>query len=143
MMAVCRVYLTGEIDARMRRAIEETGRTADDIAQSLVEEGLRNAYRDNAPERIVAAAVRGPRMVVNGTTLEQDRVLMTFTLPAPARHHHILHYLARPDFHVEQGFLTSTGRFVSRKEAMGIAVAAGQVSPSKVQSPDLFSEDLW
>ena len=39
-----------------------------------------------------------------------------------------------------QGFLTSTGRFVDRQEAMKIAVSAGQTAASKT---DLFSEDLY
>lgn len=96
------------------------------------------AARDVGVERIVAAAIR---------RLEMDRAWMTYTQPSPARHHHILHSMP-PDANgytldVEQGFLTSTGRYVGRREAMGIAVAAGQVSPSKVRSPSLFSEDLW
>lgn len=39
-----------------------------------------------------------------------------------------------------QGFLTSTGRFVNRENAMLIAVAAGQTAGGRT---DLFSEDLY
>lgn len=39
-----------------------------------------------------------------------------------------------------QGFITSKGRFVTREEAMMIAVAAGQTKSGKT---DLFSEDLY
>lgn len=39
-----------------------------------------------------------------------------------------------------QGFLTSTGRYVDRKEGARIAVAAGQVDPSCTH---LYSEDLY
>lgn len=39
-----------------------------------------------------------------------------------------------------QGFLTSTGRYATREEAMRIARAAGQVDSDK---RDLFSEDLY
>jgi hypothetical protein len=71
---------------------------------------------------------------------------LTVSLPPPARHHTILHPLADivgkvigPD---EQGFLTSTGRFVGRFEARDIAIQSGQN-----RKPDhqhwLFSEDLW
>ena len=42
----------------------------------------------------------------------------------------------------DQGFLTSEGAFVGRRDAARIAVAAGQVAAPK-WGPDLFSEDLW
>lgn len=42
-----------------------------------------------------------------------------------------------------QGFVTECGRFVSRKEAMQIAIKAGQVDPGKTTlTCNLFSEDL-
>jgi hypothetical protein len=40
-----------------------------------------------------------------------------------------------------QGFMTTHGRFVDRKEALKIAIAAGQVKNSKHNI--LFSEDLY
>jgi hypothetical protein len=43
----------------------------------------------------------------------------------------------------DQGFVTSTGRFVDRKEAGRIAIAAGQITALKFQKHDLFSEELW
>lgn len=42
-----------------------------------------------------------------------------------------------------QGFLTSKGRYVDRKEAWRIAFAAGQVSPREGEGPILTSEDLY
>lgn len=39
-----------------------------------------------------------------------------------------------------QGFVTSRGRFVTRKEAGEIALEAGQIDR---ETPYLFSEDLW
>lgn len=39
-----------------------------------------------------------------------------------------------------QGFITSLDRFVDRREAMYIAVTAGQIIESKT---DLYSEDLY
>ena len=76
---------------------------------------------------------------------------LTISLPQPARHHNIMHDLysktgrrVRGD---EQGFLTSTGRFVGREQAFQIAHRAGQFDPenrlSGSSSRDLFSEDLW
>ena len=53
----------------------------------------------------------------------------------------------------EQGFVTSTGRFVSREEAAKIAFSAGQITAASKGEPrpetgreekeKLFSEDLW
>lgn len=96
------------------------------------------------PEHIVAAAIR--RLEANRGSGD-DVVMMTYTMPAPARHHHILHAMPAQNDGVvgpeAQGFLTSTGRWVDRQTAMSLAVAAGQVDPSKVRMPHLFSEDLW
>ncbi|MDB4278086.1 hypothetical protein N9917_00490 [Deltaproteobacteria bacterium] len=43
-----------------------------------------------------------------------------------------------------QGFLTKSGRFVGREEALQIAIDAGQVEAGKTHTKDeLFSEDLY
>lgn len=42
-----------------------------------------------------------------------------------------------------QGFLTSTGRFVDRKEAYRIALSAGQIDENGGYNKELFSEDLY
>ena len=45
---------------------------------------------------------------------------------------------------LEQGFVTSDGRFVDREEAWRIAVDAGQVTEvAQTSRRELFSEDLW
>lgn len=88
-------------------------------------------------ERIVAAAIRHGEL--------------TISAPPPARHHTLMH----PFYDLtlkritpqNQGFLTNTGRYVGREEAMEIALAASQIDPenrgSGSNSADLFSEDLW
>lgn len=43
----------------------------------------------------------------------------------------------------QQGFITSTGRYVDRKEAYIIAKAAGQCSLEHDDIPELISEDLY
>lgn len=47
----------------------------------------------------------------------------------------------------EQGFLTSTSRFVDRKDGLIIAKACGQLrrpkGPQHYQGDELFSEDIW
>lgn len=68
------------------------------------------------------------------------------SLPPPARHGAVLRLLATISDEVigpnEQGFVTSSGRWVDRETAGEIAIAAGQVT--ELQSPPwLFSEDLW
>ena len=42
-----------------------------------------------------------------------------------------------------QGFVTSFGRFVDRKEAWSIALAAGQIDDTAGHNGELFSEDLY
>jgi len=77
------------------------------------------------------------------------------TLPQPARHHNLVHFLGalvkvvkgfkneRDGFDMNtsvQGFITNTNRFVEREEAARIAFTADQIAyPKKM----LFSEDLW
>jgi hypothetical protein len=102
-------------------------------------------------ETIVAAALRlklADAWVNQGYPTE-----LIVSAPPPARHHSLLHPVKdhwdwelriHPD---DQGFLTSAGRFVGRKEALDIAERAGQIDPtnrkSGSSSNDLFSEDLW
>jgi hypothetical protein len=88
-------------------------------------------------ERIVSVAIR--MYTAAGETL-------LVTIPAPARHHTVLHPLytinkviVRPE---DQGFLTSTGRFVGRIEAAEIALATQQIR-KLMSGPELYSEDVW
>lgn len=50
-----------------------------------------------------------------------------------------------PKHEVTQGFITSYGRFVNRKEAMKIALACGQVKKEELGNEriGLFSEDIF
>lgn len=79
-----------------------------------------------------------------------------WSLPAPARHNHLIHAWSSsrprvngaPAFCNPEsfGFLTSSGRYVERREAKDIAEAAGQVLniPGRSsQLPELYSEDVW
>lgn len=43
----------------------------------------------------------------------------------------------------ERGFMTSTGRFVNRREALIVAVKAGQVHGIFDGLDELYGEDLW
>jgi hypothetical protein len=65
--------------------------------------------------------------------------------PRPQRHHHLIRTIATATGVTpvlgEQGFVTSSGRFVSRIDARRLAEAAGQVD--KYVPSELYSEDLW
>lgn|SRR5690625_832196 len=68
-----------------------------------------------------------------------------YSLPRPARHHDVIAIMEQADLprDVEyiQGFVTSEGGFVDRKEAIPIAEAAGQIPVGN--HVRLFSEDIW
>lgn len=87
-------------------------------------------------ETIVSVALKTP----NGILVSKE---------APARHHDLLHGLAALGVGTEtrvgsrQGFLTSTGRFVSREEGVAIARGADQIVRKTQPENQLFSEDLW
>lgn len=51
--------------------------------------------------------------------------------------------LGMDNFEPIQGFVTSTGRFVDRKEGVEIAFAAGQVDEKVLNCGRLMSEDLY
>lgn len=105
-------------------------------------------------ETIVAAALRMRvpdalrEKMWNGERVYPDFV--TVSAPPPARHGTLLHPTYELNGHRPvgvdgQGFLTSTGRFVGREEALQIALASGQPMidhPSR-HARLLFSEDLW
>ena len=74
-----------------------------------------------------------------------------YSLPAPNRHHNVIWKIAEDtrvktvDAHGDdQGFLDSTGKYLTRKEALDIAVTNGQLKNADVILHDqLYSEDLW
>jgi hypothetical protein len=69
------------------------------------------------------------------------------SLPAPARHHHImwtrLMIIGVPNHNCVQGFLTTEGRFVDRKEGLKIATKRGQIVKKEGNPNELYSEDMW
>lgn len=97
---------------------------------------------------IVAAAIKFPG--------REGHALICF-VPRPGRHHNILHSL-RMQFNEKsertassyagevQGFITSEGEFLGRREALIYARDRGQMKPRKpgdYNGDELFSEDLW
>ena len=76
---------------------------------------------------------------------------VTYSLPAPNRHHHVIMHIARVtgaetiDSHGEdQGFLDASGRYLTRKQALVIARACDQILPNaEIAEYGFFSEDVW
>ena len=70
-----------------------------------------------------------------------------YTMPKPARHHDIIHFMANKGIEIpitgEQGFITNEGVFVDRYEARIIAVNAHQLLDRAGGTTRLYSEDVW
>jgi hypothetical protein len=113
---------------------------------------INTAVKAPIVERIVSVAI-----ILGWHTLMGEDYLKEYpgdpiiiSKPAPARHHHVIHEVAtatgEPVHPLAQGFVTSTGRFVDRREGMTVALMAGQLlDPTKIATsmPQLYSEDLW
>lgn len=85
---------------------------------------------ESQQELIIAAAVRSRGCIV--------------TVERPGRHGNCINFMHALGLdHSDHGFLTNRGRFVDRKEAARIAVAAGQATPRDGCNENLFSEDVW
>ena len=69
-----------------------------------------------------------------------------YDLPRPARHHDVIRVIAcqfrERSVFGEQGFLTSDGEFLNRRDAAAYALRVGQVEILQ-WPPLLYSEDLW
>jgi hypothetical protein len=105
---------------------------------------------------IIAAAIRFPAKPDEFKPDVKDLILF---IPAPARHHNVLHSFwyqvpeARADGRTHesymgevQGFLTNEGVFLNRLDALVHARACGQMKPRQpgdYNGDELFSEDLW
>jgi hypothetical protein len=104
-------------------------------------------------EKIVAAAIKVVPIVSDGAPTPNDGIILSAPPPhkGPHRHHHLIPagYIVKGNKVVlpqEQGFLTSTGRFVDRVEAMQIAVAADQLFDGQLKRVgyrELYSEHIW
>lgn len=105
-------------------------------------------------ETIVAAAITVPvpahlrDQSWNGRKTYPE--FLTVTAPPPARHGSLMHPIYELLGHdlgpAHQGFVTSKGRYVDRREALEIVIAAGQPQidhPSRNAGGQLYSEDLW
>lgn len=90
-------------------------------------------FKGTALETVATAAIRvGP---------------VVYIVPRPGRHHDVLRAMPEDvavNSHIDdQGFVTSAGRFVDRKEAAAIARAANQLIREPTPRDMLTSEDVW
>lgn len=90
--------------------------------------------------------------------MSQERIVMAawkegsaiYVVERPGRHHTIAENLrdagrlnTRQPLPHTSGFITSTGRYVDRKEGCEIARAAGQIVKKHGPDWELYSEDMW
>jgi hypothetical protein len=77
---------------------------------------------------------------------------LIYSLPAPNRHHDVIRHIVTTtgaasvdSLGDDQGFLDSAGRYLRRRQALGVAQRAGQLKPGTMgpKLGELYSEDLW
>ena len=74
-----------------------------------------------------------------------------YSLPPPNRHHHVMRHIRETTGAAyvyspgdDEGFLDSLGNYLTREQALAVALRCGQVKvPADVRCGELFSEDLW
>ncbi len=75
-----------------------------------------------------------------------------YSLPAPNRHHDVIRKIAEetgadtvPSMGEDQGFLDAEGRYLTRRQALGVAGREGQIKENALgpEIGKLFSEDVW
>jgi len=73
-----------------------------------------------------------------------------FSVARPGRHHDVIREIRESGYKgavggERQGFVLSDGRFVTRKEALQVAIETKQVEYYMCHAPmvGLFSEDIW
>lgn len=89
----------------------------------------------------------GVRHITHSAVIMQGLV---YALPGPSRHPDCIHAFrvlnkkSSMGITGPQGFLDNKGKYVNRKDALRIALKAGQVlDVNNVRAGRLFSEDLW
>ena len=74
-----------------------------------------------------------------------------WSLPKPNRHHHVIWYIVKEtgvdhvdSYGKDQGFLDSSGKYLSREEALISAKHNGQLREDRpIWNNELYSENLW
>lgn len=96
---------------------------------------------DQYNSRCALLAKESGLKIVSAAVRDIDGII--YSLPAPARHPHILNtHGGLAD--AEQGFLTSAGTFVDRERGLELAKAAKQIKRRcGGDEHQLYSENLW
>lgn len=77
--------------------------------------------------------------MIIASAIIKDRIIYT-----GKRHHNIIWNNEKGFFNnCEQGFITETGQFVSRKDALKIAEKCNQIIRRSCSGDELYSEDVW
>lgn len=84
-----------------------------------------------------------------GPAIQHDGKI--YSKPAPYRHHHILHEMAKRRHGVivssiaagQQGFYTNEREFIDRREGKLVARKSGQNLRDTGPAHVLFTEDMW
>ena len=87
---------------------------------------------------------KNSKETIEGVAIIQDGVL--YQMPKPKRHHHLIEHIFKETgktVYGEQGFITSTKRFVTRTEGLEVAKKANQLLPRHSHEYHLFSESVW
>lgn len=141
--------------------MSKSSRPSPERLRELIDElRLYHHYEQAAVLEVLLSRVPSPP-ITHVAIKFQDRV---WSLPRPYRHHHVLRSILflveefgeytketfdrdidDPSGGDKQGFLDATGTYLTRKQAMIVAVANKQImKPGHPTIEDtLFSEDLW
>lgn len=67
---------------------------------------------------------------------------MTYSLPRPNRHHHVIRIIGGINGPHREGFIDTLGNYLSRTQAYTLATNNGQVNRDANRN-ELYSEDVW
>lgn len=93
------------------------------------------AFGRTKPEKVLAAAVKHPSGMV-------------YTALNPGRHHHVIRFMSALKVSGisntrRQGFITTHGRFVDRRDGLSMAERNRQIVKKHPAPWELYSEDMW
>lgn len=132
--------------AELRRHLDAATVAMVEAERTLANEAWRR-HGEDACERAfdLAWEEAGPERIAGAAIMTRDGRMAT--LPPPGRHHHLIFLLAieghPPIGPGAQGFATTWGRFVGRREGLAIAEANGQIVAKHPSFDKLYSEDMW
>lgn len=94
--------------------------------------------------------------MITGVAIKHRETGAVFSLPKPARHDSLIRALIQSDGHPEisqeperewahgiQGFVTESGEFLTRDQALLHVTANEQPTTGTPRGSILFSEDIW